>query len=145
MDVSEFKSRLILSRTWDVDKDAGGKPLGAKFTLRMPSDQDVQRAFIRHRGEDGNLPDAEVPGLYLEIAIACLINWQGVTGKMIDPGGKFDDEVPFDPEFGRYLLECNVAISNALGESVFLRRNDRDERRKADQKNSERASNTSEV
>ena len=158
MDADEFKSRLILSRTWTVDHEldiepnpatnfAGikGKPLGASFTLRMPSDQDVQRAFIRHRGPDGELPDAEVPVVQYEIALMSLINWQGVHGHMIDPGGKFDGEVPFDKDFAAFLLESDTTITNALANHVFRRRNERQERRETDLKNSERASTTNET
>jgi hypothetical protein len=139
MDVAEFKSRLLLTRTWEADAE------GAKFALRMPSDQDVARILERHREGDEAIASSEFPVINLELALLLLIGWQGVNGRMLDPGGKFAGEVPYDAEFARYLLEGNVGLCTTLTNSYWERRRERDSKREENQKNSARASTTSEV
>lgn len=140
MDVTEFKARLMLSRMFDVKSEHAA---GVTLACRMASDQDIQRAYIRHSAADGELIVAEIPGLQLEIALLVVVGWRGVTAEMIDPEGKQRGEVPFEPEFARYLLEANAALANEVSNEVINRRRERHEKRQANQKNSGRVSSSS--
>lgn len=112
MDINDLRRKVLAAREFSLVID------GVTFTLRVPSEHQVQVASLRSGlGNDS----AAMPLLRRRLLEEALIHWAGAQVSHLVPGHEPDEPLDFDAEVVPLLLDVQAEWAQQLDEALVLR------------------------
>lgn len=128
MDIADIKRKAEAAREFDVAVGA------AKFTLRLPTQHEVEIEVSRARLFDGMDDPALLVKVRRALVERAIVRWQGVTCEDLAPGGG-SDAADLVPGAAALLLDSDEARAKTLTEAFIEQRAARQQKQDAAAKN----------
>lgn len=114
MDLADIRRKAEAARQFVVQVD------GRSYTLRLPTQHEVEVEAVRSRIHDGDTDPAQLTVIRRRLLERGVVAWAGVTCEHLAPGGG-TDAADVSPEAVALLLDADPALAAHL-DSEFVGR-----------------------